>query len=115
MKLVRQLLLILSFVFIGDFLYKVVHIPIPGNIIGMVLLLIALLTGIIKLESIEQISQFLLSHLAIFFIPASVGLLAVTGILKGSWYILLIISIVSTLVFMVTTAIVVNFLRRWVK
>lgn len=115
MKLVRELLIILGFVITGDFLYKVVHIPIPGNIIGMILLLIALLTGVVKLEYINTVTQFLLSHLALFFVPASAGLLAVTGLLEGSWYKLLIISVVSTLIFMVTTAYVVIFLRRWVK
>jgi len=115
MKLVREIILILLFVVIGEFLYKVVHIPIPGNILGMILLLGALMTGIIKLEHIEGISHFLLSHLAIFFIPASVGLLGVTGILKGTWYILLLIAFISTLIVMVTTAVTVNFLRRWIK
>lgn len=115
MKLVRELLIILGFVVIGDFLYKVVHIPIPGNILGMMLLLIGLVSGKIKLKHIETVSQFLLSHLALFFIPTSVGLLAVTGILQDSWYKLLIISVVSTLIFMITTAYVVIFLRRLVK
>jgi len=115
MKLVREIILILLFVVMGDFLYKVVHIPIPGNILGMILLLVALMTGVIKLEQIEGICHFLLSHLAIFFIPASVGLLNVTGILEGTWYILLFIAVASTLIVMVTTSITVNFLRRWVK
>jgi holin-like protein len=115
MKLVRQVLLILSFVLIGEFLYKIIGVPIPGNILGMVLLLIALLTGVVKLEKIEAISQFLLAHLAIFFIPASVGILAVIGLIRESWQTLLFISIVSTFVFMVSTAYAVQFFRRWVK
>lgn len=115
MKLVRELLIILGFVVTGDFLYKVVHVPIPGNILGMMLLLIGLLSGKIKLKQIETVSQFLLSHLALFFIPTSVGLLAVTGILQDAWYKLLIISVVSTLIFMITTAYVVMLLRRLIK
>jgi holin-like protein len=81
----------------------------------MVLLLSALLSGKLKLESIEEFGDFLLSHLAIFFIPASVGLMAVFGLLKGTWYILLFISVISTLIIMITTAYTVKFLRRWVK
>jgi len=115
MKLVRQIIIIMIFVFLGEFLNKVVNIPIPGNILGMVLLLVALLSRVVKLADIEIFGQFLLTHLAIFFIPASVGILAVIGVLKGTWYILLIISIVSTFVVMLTTAYVALFLRRWVK
>lgn len=115
MKLVRQIIVIMFFVFLGEFLNKVVKVPIPGNIIGMILLLGALLSGKLKLESIEVFGEFLLSHLAIFFIPASVGLITVFGVLKGTWHILLFISVVSTLIIMVTTAFTVKWLRRWVK
>ena len=112
MKILRQVALLLLIVFIGDILNKVFRIPIPGNILGMILLLLALLTGIIKLHQIEEISKFLLDHLSFLFIPAGVGLLAVTGVLKDSWYILLLIAIITTILVMAVTALVVQFLRR---
>lgn len=115
MKLVRQIIIIMVFVFLGEFLNKFVKIPVPGNIIGMVLLLMALLSGKLKLESIEEFGNFLLAHLAIFFIPASVGLMLIFEILEGTWHILLFISVVSTVIIMVTTAFTVKWLRRWVK
>ncbi len=110
--MLRQMALVLLLVFIGELLNKVFKIPIPGNIIGMIILLVALLTGIIKLQQIEEISKFLLDHLSFFFIPAGVGLLSVTGMLKGSWYFILLICVVTTILVMATTALVVQFLRR---
>jgi holin-like protein len=104
--------LLLLIVFIGEILNRVFKIPIPGNILGMILLLIALLTGIIKLHQIEEISKFLLDHLSFLFIPAGVGLLSVTGALKDSWYFLLLIAIITTILVMAVTALVVQFLRR---
>ncbi len=115
MKLVREVIIIMAFVFVGEFLNKVVNVPIPGNIIGMVLLLLALMSGMVKLKYLESFAQFLLSHLALFFIPASVGLIALTDVLKESGHILLFISIVSTLIIMITTAYTVKYLRRWIK
>lgn len=112
MKLLRQMAIILILVFIGDILNKVIGIPIPGNILGMVLLLVALLTGIIKLHQIEEISKFLLDHLTFIFVPVGVGLLSVTGILKESWHFLLFICIFTTILVMSTTALVVRLLRR---
>jgi holin-like protein len=112
LKILRQMALLLLIVFIGDILNKVFKIPIPGNILGMILLLIALITGIIKLHQIEDISKFLLDHLSFLFIPAGVGLLAVTGVLKDSWYVLLLIAIITTILVMAVTALVVQFLRR---
>ncbi|WP_291633201.1 CidA/LrgA family protein [Clostridium sp.] len=112
MKILRQMAILLLLISIGDVLNKVFGIPIPGNILGMILLLVALLTGIIKLHQIEEISKFLLEHLSFFFVPAGVGLLSVTGILKDSWYILLLIVIFTTILVLSTTALVVRLLRR---
>ena len=112
MKILRQMALLLLIVFIGDILNRVFKIPIAGNILGMILLLVALLTGIIKLHQIEEISKFLLDHLSFLFIPAGVGLLSVTGVLKDSWYFLLLIAIITTILVMAVTALVVQFLRR---
>ena len=112
MKILRQTALLLLIVFIGDILNRVFKIPIPGNILGMILLLVALLTGIIKLHQIEEISKFLLDHLSFLFIPAGVGLISVTGVLKDSWYFLLLIAIITTILVMAVTALVVQFLRR---
>ena len=112
MKILRQMALLLLIVFIGDVLNKVFKIPIPGNILGMIILLLALLSGIIKLHQIEEISKFLMDHLSLLFIPAGVGLIAVTGILKDSWYFLLLIAIITTILVMAVTALVVQFLRR---
>lgn len=114
MKILRQIVLLLFLVFIGEILNKVFKVPIPGNILGMILLLLALLTGIIKLDQIEEISQFLLNHLSVLFVPAGVGLLAVTGLLKGSWYFLVLISILATILVLSTTGLVVRLLRRWI-
>jgi holin-like protein len=112
LKILRQVALLLLIVFIGDILNRVFKIPIPGNILGMILLLIALLTGIIKLHQIEEISKFLLDYLSFLFIPAGVGLLSVTGVLKDSWYFLLLIAIITTVLVMAVTSLVVQFLRR---
>lgn len=67
MKLLRQFLIILIICFIGEVLNKVVHVPLPGSIIGMILLFICLITGVIKLEKVDEISRFLIDHLAFFF------------------------------------------------
>ena len=52
--------------FLGEFCNRVLHVHLPGSIIGMILLFICLLTGIIKLSMIEEITKFLLDHLAFF-------------------------------------------------
>lgn len=112
MKLLRQGALLLAIIFIGEMLNRILKIPIPGSVLGMIILLIALLTGIIKLSQIEEVSNFLLDHLAFFFIPAGVGLLSVLGVIKGSWYLILIVAFLTTIIVMAVTGLLVQFLKR---
>jgi len=111
MKLLRQFLIILIICFIGEVLSKVVHIPLPGSIIGMILLFICLLLGVIKLEMLEEISKFLLDHLAFFFIPAGVGLLAYVGILKENLLPILVICFITTFLVMIVTGWTVQLIK----
>lgn len=60
---------------LGYILVGWLHLPVPGNMMGMLLLFILLATGIIRLEWIERASSFLIRHLAFFFIPVAVGLM----------------------------------------
>ena len=54
MKYLRQLMIILFICFLGQVLEIICPIPIPGIVIGLILLFLALCTGIIKIEMIEE-------------------------------------------------------------
>lgn len=112
MKLLRQLCIIVIICFAGEILHTLLNLPIPGNVIGMMLLLIGLCTGLIKLEMIDEISTFLLDHLAFFFLPAGVGLIACFGAIKYNWPKLLLICLFSTVVVMSTTGLIVQTLMK---
>lgn len=52
------------------------QLPIPGNLLGMLFLLALLVTGVLPLRWIEASASLLMRHLAFFFIPITVGLVA---------------------------------------
>jgi holin-like protein len=108
MKILRQLLLIIGIFLIGEILSKTLKLPLPGNIIGMLLLLFLLMTKIVKLEMIEEVSDFFLKHLAFFFIPAGVSLMAKFGLIKDSIWQILLICIVVTLAVIAVTGLTVQ-------
>lgn len=112
MKILKQLCIILIILYIGEFINKFFKIPIPGNVIGMVILLLCLLSGIIKLEMIEDISKFLLDNLAFFFIPAGVGLIKSLNIIGDQWVGILSVTIISTIIVIAATGLTVQFLKR---
>lgn len=112
MKIFREALIILSIYLLGEIISKGLGLPVPGNIIGMIILLLLLCSNIIKLEKIETISSFFLDHLAFFFIPAGVGLITSFDLIKSSLIEILFICIVATSIVIVVTGLIVQYLIK---
>jgi len=112
LKLLRQIAIIFSIYFLGEVVQKTLSLAIPGSVLGMLILLLLLSTGVIKLRMIENISNFLLDHLAFFFIPAGVGLISSFSMLKGNLLAIIIVSLLSTIVVLLVTGIVVQLMMK---
>lgn len=112
MKLFREALIILCIYLLGEIISNLLGLPIPGNILGMIILFILLYTKVVKLEQISNVTNFLLNHLAFFFIPAGVGLMSSVGIIKATWLQLSIICVVSTIVIIGITGTIVQFVAE---
>lgn len=110
MKFFRESILLLSIYFAGEIISKLLNLPVPGSIIGMVLLFVLLTSNIIKVEKVENLANFFLDHLAFFFIPAAVGLMASFASLKGSILKIIILCILTTIIVIGITGIIVQFI-----
>ena len=113
-KILRQLALVLFLLFFGELIKLTLHLPIPGSVLGMLLLLGGLISGIIPLTAVEEISDFFLDHLAFFFLPAGVGLLAYTDLIQTSGIQLFTICLVSTVLVMGFTGFMVQLTNHFV-
>ena len=86
--------------------------PIPGGVIGMVLLLLAFALGVVKPAALQMGAGLLMAEMLLFFIPALMSLLDYGGLLRSDgWRILLVIG-VSTLMVMLVTAFTVELVVR---
>jgi len=112
LKYLKQLSIILGIYFLGLFIEKTFHLPVPGNVIGMILLFLGLCSGVIKLHMIEEVSEFFLNHLAFFFIPAGVGLITCMDVLKGSVLKLLLIIFLTTIIVLGSTGLTVQVMKQ---
>lgn len=88
------------------------NLPIPGTVLGLILLFLALSFGIVKIEMIEDICDILVAHMSFLFIPAGVGLMTSFDMLKGKVAAFSVIILISTIVVWIVTAYVVKFLRK---
>ena len=73
--LLAQLLGLLVLNYAGYAMAAALHLPLPGNLVGMLFLLALLVTGALPLQWIEGSAALLTRHLAFFFIPITVGLI----------------------------------------
>lgn len=112
MKYIRQFLLILLVSFVGEALKYLIPLPIPASIYGLLLLLAALLTGIVKLEAVKDVSRFLIEIMPLMFIPAAVGLLDSWGALSGIFVQVIVVTVVSTVLVMGVSGVVTQLIIR---
>jgi holin-like protein len=80
-RLVGQFLPLVALFYAGSAVVAGTGLPLPGNLVGMLLLLALLRVGVVRQEHVEEAAGLLLKHLNLFFIPLAVGLMAWGGLL----------------------------------
>lgn len=83
MKILRQFGLILAITFAGEVLKALLPLPIPASIYGMVIMLVGLVSGLLRLEDVQDVGDFLIEIMPILFVPAAVGLIDSWGTMKA--------------------------------
>jgi len=99
-------ILVLCFVAeVGDLISEFTHLPVPGSIVGMVLLFIAINYRIIPMKWIESGASFLIKELLLFFIPSAVSIIRYREILALNGIKIITIILISTITVIVVTGI----------
>lgn len=112
MKYIRQFLIILLFTFIGEMLKEWIPLPIPASIYGLLLLFFALETGLLKLKAVKETGKFLIEIMPLLFIPAGAQLLDSWETLKPILIPVAVIMVVSTVVVMVVSGRMTQYVIR---
>ena len=88
------------------------NLPLPGNLLGMLLLLAMLRGGLVRLDWIESGASALLAHLAFFFVPIAVGLMRFSDLLQRHGIALLATLLVAAAMGIVSAGFVTQALGR---
>ena len=104
MKIIRQIGIIFTVCWLSILVEKVLPFAFPASVIGMILLFICLLTGVLKIEHIQEKADFLLEYMAFFFVPAGVSIINYFDVLESTWIQLVVICVISTVVTFAVTA-----------
>ena len=115
MKYLKQFLIILVISLIGELLNKLLPLPVPASIYGMVILFIGLLSGVIKLSSVKEAGSFLIEIMPVMFIPAGVGLMSSCLILSLIIIPVCIITVAAIFTVMIVSGHVTQFIVKRTK
>jgi len=115
MKYLSQFLIIIGFSLAGEILNRLLPLPIPASIYGIVLLFLFLELKWIKVHQIKEVSDFLLTIMPLLFLPPAVGLLAAWDNLKECWIQYTIITLISTFIVMGVAGLVTQAVIRHAK
>lgn len=105
--------ILLTFQSIGELLTYSLHLPVPGPVIGMVLLVTYLLVDKGRvLEIMQGTVSELLRHLTILFVPAGVGVMTQLNRIGQEWLPIVVATVVSTWLSIAAGALVTRALMR---
>lgn len=106
MKYLIQFAIIGGITFLGEVLNLILPFSVPASVYGLVLLFLALVSGLIKLEQVEETADFFVNIMPVLFIAPAVSMMDVLPGLKGSIVAILAITLVTTVLVMAVTGLV---------
>lgn len=113
--LLKSLLIIFACLFLGQVIVEGFDLPLPASIIGLLLLFLALQSGLIKLSSVEKLAKIMLDHLVLLVIPACISIMQYMGVIADDLWILIVATTLSTFLVLIVTAKSYEWLRKTQK
>ena len=112
MKYIKQLLIIILFSLAGEALASLIPLPVPAAIYGLVLLLVALMTGCLKAEAIADTARFGIGIMPILFVAPAVNILENWGVIAPNLIPIVVIMVLSTFIVFIVSGVITQLLLR---
>ncbi|MDH5547592.1 MAG: CidA/LrgA family protein [Gammaproteobacteria bacterium] len=112
MGFLSGLAILLVFQLLGEIVVILAALPVPGPVIGMILLFVFLTQSRQSKSYLNETSSHLLTHLSLLFIPAGVGVMVHMDKLGTEWIAIGTTLLLSTIITMLVTAISLIFFLR---
>ncbi len=106
MSFLQGISLLLIYQLAGELSVSLLDIPVPGPVIGMVMLFLTLVIRGQSSKALDSSSTALLSHLSLLFVPAGVGIMVHFDRIINEWQAISTALILSTVITMAATALI---------
>jgi holin-like protein len=108
----RGILILLAFLYAGNAVSALLHLPVPGSVLGMVMLAAALHLGIVGPAWVRPAAELLIRHMSLLFIPAGVGVMVYFGLIRREWLPLVAGSVVGLVAVMLVVGLLLQRMER---
>lgn len=112
MPFLTVITILLVYQLVGELIVLGFDLPIPGPVVGMLLLLLSLILKKPFASQLEKPTELLLSHLSLLFIPAGVGVMVHFVRLQEEWLAISVALVVSTVLGLLITAWTMMFILK---
>lgn len=112
MKYLKQFGIILLIAFLGEVLNRLIPLPVPASIYGLVILFLCLCCKVIRAEDIREAANFLIEIMQPMFIPAAVGLMVSWEVIRPHLAAYIVITVLSTLLVFLASGRVTQAVQR---
>lgn len=102
--ILKSFLIVFACLFLGEVFIWLTKLPLPPSVIGLLVLFLGLQTGIVKLQSVQQLAKVMLDYLVLLVIPACISIMQYLDIIRDDLWVLLVATAVSTMLVLMTTA-----------
>lgn len=106
--MIGALAILLVLQLVGEVAVRWSGMPLPGPVVGMVLLFLALRWRQALPDALRATAETLLSHLSLLFVPAGVGIMQYGALLAEEWLAVVVALVSSTLITIAVTALVMK-------
>lgn len=114
-KILKQLSVILVLCLVAEFVVGLLPITFPSSVMAILILALLLGTKVLKEEQIKETADFMLSNMALVFVPLSIGMVEDLGLLKGQVAGFLIVVAISLILTFLGTYATVRIVQKCMK
>jgi len=88
------------------------HIPVPGSILGMILVFLLLQMKLLPRKWLEAGSNWLIATMLLFFIPPAVGIISYRQLLVDTGWQIVLVIVLGTVIVMVCSGLVAQVIAK---
>ena len=103
-----QVVLYAGLFIFAQYLVSWLHLPLPANLVGMILMLALIVCRILPLQWVRAGARWLLAEMLLFFIPATVAVVQYPQLMGSIGLRIVLVILLSTVLVMTVTSLVVD-------